>query len=259
VKKPIIAANWKLYIEEEEQAKKLAAVMKRKVAAHPSIDVVLMPPAPFISTIARTLGKSSIAVGAQAISAFSGGAHTGYISAASVKEAGATWTLVGHSERRAQTLDGLPAAAENDDALAAEVRAAEAAGLKVMLCVGEVERDPSGTHFGAVALQLTSALKVAPKLGKLAIAYEPVWAIGKSAAEACKPADLEEMAIFIRRTLTELFGRAAAAKIPILYGGSVDASNARELLRQGGVSGFLVGRASTDAKAFIELLQSCKE
>ena len=260
VKKLIIAGNWKLYIERGEEAKKLAAALKRAATKFPGTELILLPPAPFISGVAAAVKNSPIAVGAQAIAPFTGGAYTGYLSAAIVKDAGASWALVGHSERRAQTLNALPGAAEGEEFVEAEVRAASASGLKVMLCVGELERDPAGAHFATIARQLSSALAHFPKTGtKLTIAYEPVWAIGKSATEAMKPADLEEMVIFIRRTLTEIFDRAVATKIPILYGGSVDATNAKELLTTGGVSGFLVGRASTDAKSFVELLNSCKK
>ncbi len=259
MKKRIIAGNWKLYIEEVDAAKKLASTLKRARSKTPNIDLIVLPSATLLGTVAGALKGSNIAVGAQAIQPFQSGAYTGYVSPAAVKEVGATWALVGHSERRMQTIDGVPAAGESDEQVAAQVRAAHEAGLKVMLCIGEVERDPGGAHFSVIERQLSSALSPLAKTNiKLAIAYEPVWAIGKTSADAMKPADLEEMVIFIRRTLTELFDRAAAAKIPILYGGSVDASNAHELLTQGGVVGFLVGRASTDSKSCIELLKVCQ-
>jgi triosephosphate isomerase len=259
VKKLIVAGNWKSYVSDAAQAKTLASALKRTARDTAGIDIIILPPASLLAVVAAAAAKTMIAVGAQTVSPFGRGAYTGYVSAEAVKNAGASWALIGHSERRAQVIDGLQAAGESEDIIAAEVAAAHGAGLRVMLCVGELERDPSGAHFATIARQLSSALAHFPKSGaKLVIAYEPVWAIGKSAAEACKPADLEEMSIFIRRTLTELFDRAAATKIPILYGGSVDATNARELLVQGGVSGFLVGRASTDAKSFIELLKVCR-
>lgn len=261
VKKLIIAGNWKSYVADEDQAKKIAGPLKRKANILPGIDIVLFPPAPLLPIVATAVSKSTIATGAQAISPLGQGAYTGYVSAEAVKNAGATWALVGHLERRAPTINGVQAAGESEDTIAAEVAAAHTAGLRVMLCIGELERDPHGSHFAIIARQLSSALaRLSLQAGfpkKLVIAYEPVWAIGKSAAEACKPADLEEMSIFIRRTLSELFDRAAATKIPILYGGSVDATNAKELLMQGGVSGFLVGRASTEAKSFVELLDAC--
>ena len=250
MKKILIAGNWKLYVTEVEDAKNLASQLKRKISKITNIDTVLMPTAPLISTVSAAVKKSSIAVGAQTVSPFLDGAHTGYESAAALKSAGVKWALVGHSERRAQ---------ESEDVIQAQVQAAVKAGLSVMLCVGEAERDPQGAHFSLIERQLSSALAHFPTKGtKLVIAYEPVWAIGKSAAEACKPADLEEMSIFIRRALTELFDRTAATKIPILYGGSVDGSNVHELLTQGGVSGFLVGRASANAKSLFEIIDACK-
>ncbi|HVY73031.1 MAG TPA: triose-phosphate isomerase family protein [Candidatus Paceibacterota bacterium] len=260
MKKLIIAANWKLYIHDAAEAKKNIAALKRMHDLLGSTELLVLPPLPLIPAVVSATKGSGIAVGAQAVSPFEDGAYTGYVSAQLVQEVGATWALVGHSEQRAQVLDGIPAAGATLDLVAAQVRAAHAAGLRVLLCVGEHERDPSGAHFSEVAEQLQTALAQFPNTGtKLAIAYEPVWAIGKSANEACTPADLEEMVIFIRRTLTELFDRKAAAKVPILYGGSVDAGNARELLVQGGASGLLVGRASTDAKTFIELLRTIQQ
>jgi triosephosphate isomerase len=118
-----------------------------------------------------------------------------------------------------------------------------------------LERDAQGSYLALIAEQLTSALK-GNKTTKLVIAYEPVWAIGKGANDAMKPHDLQEMVIFIRKTLVDLVGRAAALKVPIVYGGSVEASNARALLKEGGVAGFLVGHASADADAFSALLKT---
>ncbi|MBY0473251.1 triose-phosphate isomerase [Patescibacteria group bacterium] len=254
MKKILIVGNWKLYVTEVEDAKNLASGLKKKLSKIHTIDTILLPSAPLISTVSAVVKKTSIAVGAQTVSPFLDGAHTGYESAAALKSAGVKWALVGHSERRA---------GESEEVIQAQVQAAVKAGLSVILCVGETERDTQGAHFSLIERQLSSALArfpTSPAGGrtKLIVAYEPVWAIGKNAAEACKPADLEEMSIFIRRALTELFDRAAATKIPILYGGSVDGSNARELLTQGGVSGFLVGRASADAKSLFEIIDACK-
>jgi triosephosphate isomerase len=158
---------------------------------------------------------------------------------------------VGHSERRA--------AGDSDETVHAALRAAAGAGLVSILCVGETERDAGGAHFSFVEGQLSSALKDFPKqsASKLVVAYEPVWAIGKTAADAMKPQELREMAIFIKKTLAGIFERKAALRVPILYGGSVEPENARALIAEGGVGGFLVGHASTSVDSFIEILKQC--
>lgn len=256
MKKRIVAGNWKLYITDSARAKKITSALRRAAKSYNGVSVVLMPPAPLLPTVSSAAG-TTIAVGSQTLSAFGEGAYTGYLSAGAVRNAGATWALIGHSEQRAHDIEGAPAAGLTDTMVAEQVRAAHEAGLSVLVCVGEVERDPHGAHFGTIATQLTAALKYVSKSGaKLAIAYEPVWAIGKSAAEAMKPADLEEMVIFIRKTLTDIFDRPTAIKIPILYGGSVDGTNVHDLLTQGGVAGFLVGRASTDVTSFLEIIRA---
>ena len=170
-----------------------------------------------------------------------------------LRDAGASMVIVGHSERRA--------IGETNELVRAQVVNASQAGLGVVLCVGEVERDPSGAYFSYVATQLSSALKdVSPAAhAKLVVAYEPVWAIGKSAADALQPQDVQEMIIFIRKILTEIFDRPIAATIPILYGGSVEPENAGDLMRGGGVSGFLVGHASTTLESFIGIILACKK
>jgi triosephosphate isomerase len=125
--------------------------------------------------------------------------------------------------------------------------------------VGETERLPDGSHFSYIAAQLSSALEGAlPHAAKMLVAYEPVWAIGKSATEAMQPSELEETVIFIRKTLADLLGRSDALKVPILYGGSVEGENAHALLTQGGVNGFLVGHASATLNSFVEILKACR-
>jgi triosephosphate isomerase len=131
------------------------------------------------------------------------------------------------------------------------------AGMTAVLCVGEVERDPSGAYLSTIVAQLSSALDgLQVKPNKLIIAYEPVWAIGKTAADAMTGQDLREMTIFIKKTLAEHMDRMRALKIPILYGGAVEAENAAHLVKAGDVSGLLVGHASTDASSFLGILKA---
>jgi triosephosphate isomerase len=168
------------------------------------------------------------------------------------KSAGAAFALIGHSERRAM--------GESDEAIRAAFAAAAGAGLVPILCVGELERQADGSHVAFVAAQLHSALRGTQSLaGKIAVAYEPVWAIGQAADAAMKPADVREMAIFIRKTLADILGRQSALRAPILYGGSVEPQNAAALIEEGDVSGLLVGHASADITSFLEILTACQK
>lgn len=235
-----------MYIDSPDAAKKFAQALKRASAKLPGTEAWLAVPAPLLAPL-----KGTATIGAQDISQFAEGAHTGEVSAALARHAGASFSLVGHSERRAM--------GESDESVREKlVRAAEAA-LAPVLCIGERERSPEGAHWSELEAQLFSALRSTQRSSKLIIAYEPVWAIGKHSDDAMKPAELEETVIFIRKTLADILGRAEALKVPVLYGGSVDKENAPSLIAEGGVNGFLVGRASTKLDSFVAILNSCKK
>ena len=212
------------------------------------------PAFPLIAPAAAALKGSSVKVGAQTISIHQEGAHTGEVSAKILKASGVSFALVGHSERRAQ--------GETDEDVREQLQVTLGAGLTAILCVGETEREPDGSHFVQIANQLHRALArlgdAKLPAGKLVVAYEPVWAIGKTAAEAMKGSDVEETAIFIRKILSEALGRDAVSRVPILYGGSVEPQNAGALMKEGGINGFLVGHASADIDSFIEILKAVR-
>jgi triosephosphate isomerase len=256
-KRRLVVANWKMYIESPEEAKKFASSLRRKSRVFSGVDVVLAPAATLLSVVAGSLKGSNIRVAGQAISQYEGGAHTGFISASMLKKAGAAYVIVGHSERRHP-----PAGeGESEQEIHAQLVAASNAGLTAILCVGEQERDAGGAYFSVITGQINSALKNFPKseAGRLVVAYEPVWAIGKNAADAMPPYELREMSIFIKKTLAELFERKAALRVPILYGGSVEPSNAHALITDGDVSGFLVGHASAELDSFVDILKSVRK
>lgn len=262
MKKRLVIANWKGYIKREEEAKKFAAHLRKKTRAFPGVTVVLAPSFPLIPAVAEALsargrsalgGKnSSIKVGAQAVSPFEDVQHTGEVPAALLKDFGVSYVLVGHSERRAT--------GETDEMVRGSFIQAISNKLVPVLCVGERERDLGGNHFAFLERQLIFALKNISKRAplKLVIAYEPVWAIGKTAADAMRPAELQEMVIFIRKTLASVLPHAVALRTPILYGGSVEGENADVLIEEGGVNGFLVGHASVKLDSFIEILKACQ-
>jgi triosephosphate isomerase len=248
----LVVANWKMYISTPEEAKKFASSLRRKTRAFAGVDAVLAPSFTLLPLVAATLQGSVIRTSAQSVSIFETGAHTGEVAAKMVKSFGATYSIIGHSERRAQ--------GENNEAVHAQLMHAAAAGLTPILCIGESERDTAGAYLSIIVGQLSSALKDFKKGGapKLIIAYEPVWAIGKSAQDAMKPAELREISIFIKKTVAEHLERTAAMRVPILYGGSVEPSNARALIDEGDINGFLVGHASANLESFVEILKACK-
>ncbi len=240
-----------MYVESPEAAKKLASGLRKRARTYEGVDARVAPSYPLLPLVAALLKGSQIKVGAQAASAHTTAARTGEVSAAMLKASGATFVLVGHSERRAL--------GDSNELVRAQMAAALSAGLTVILCVGEVEQDSGGAHFEYVTEQLTSALRgVQSFASKIIVAYEPVWAIGKSAEFAMDPGALEEMVIFIRKTLVESLGRTVALKVPILYGGSVEPANAASLIKSSGASGLLVGHASAEVDSFIEILKACK-
>lgn len=248
----MVVGNWKMYVESPDAAKKFATSLRKKSRAFVGTEAWLAPAFPLIPAVAAALKGSSIKVGAQTVSIHADGAHTGDVSAKILKGLGVSFAIVGHSERRAQ--------GETDESIRAQLAAALGAGLVTVLCVGEAQRAPDGSHFQDIANQLHRALAGAPAPGnKLIVAYEPVWAIGKTAAEAMQGEDLEETAIFIRKILSEALGREVVSRVPILYGGSVEPGNAVALMKEGGINGFLVGHASADVDSFIDILKACKK
>lgn len=245
MKKRIVIANWKLYVDSPKAAAKFLDGLRKTARTCKGVEAWIAAPFPFVSA----LKNQTIKIGAQTVSVYENGAHTGEVSATMLKNIGAKFVIVGHSERREF---------ESNEVVREQLSRALGAGLTAVLCAGEREREASGAHFTYIEEQIRSACLSLPHPSRLVVAYEPVSAIGKSAEDAMRPAELREMAIFVKKVLSDALGRAAAERVPILYGGSVEPSNAKELMEEGGVAGFLVGHASAELDSFVEILKALR-
>ncbi|MEQ8861614.1 MAG: triose-phosphate isomerase [Pseudomonadales bacterium] len=239
MRRPLIAGNWKMHGDSGFAASYAAGLLDSPLPE--GVQVLLLPPAPYVRELARALAGSGVEFGVQNVHAEQQGAFTGELAAEMARDLGATWTLAGHSERRA--LFG-----ETDSVVAAKVAAALRAGLRPILCVGETlaERD-AGSAEAVVDRQIRSVAEAAGAdvLAAAVVAYEPVWAIGTG--RTATPEQAQEMHCAVRRRIAELCGADVAEGLRVLYGGSVKPDNAASLLAQPDIDGALVGGASLKA------------
>lgn len=244
----LLVANWKMNPESPDTARAVFLAIRRASLKTKRTETVVCPPAIYMSALSK-LATSKVKIGAQNTFWENAGSYTGEIAAPMVFSSGGTHVIVGHSERRML--------GETDDIVNKKLIAALRADLKVILCIGEKERDGQGNYLAFVKDQLLSALAGIQKrnVSNLIIAYEPVWAIGKSDYEAMSGADMYEMLLYIRKIFSEVLGRDYAETIPILYGGSVSPINAEDIMSGGHVNGLLVGRQSLDPIQFKEIMR----
>lgn len=236
--KKLAAGNWKM----NGTAAALSEV-SALLAAHPApgCEMLLCPPATLVAQMAALAAGSALAVGGQDCHAKASGAHTGDISAAMLKDAGAAYVILGHSERRADH-------GEQDALVLAKAEAAVAAGLVPVVCIGETEAErDAGTTLAVIGAQLDGSVPAASTAATLVVAYEPVWAIGTGRTPTLE--QIAEVHAFLRDRLTARIG-AEAAGVRLLYGGSVKPSNAVEIFAVPHVDGALVGGASLKAADF---------
>lgn len=249
---PVIAGNWKMHGLQAARAE-ARAIADGVAGLNGAPEVVICPPHTLLADIARDVDGSPVAVGGQDCHWAACGAHTGAVSAPMLADAGARWVILGHSERRAPA-DG--AAGEDDALVRRKAQAAAAAGLNLIVCVGETaaERD-AGDAEAVTARQVAQSVpEGGAGAGALCIAYEPVWAIGSGATPTVE--QIAAMHAAIRETLGRRLPDTAATAARILYGGSVKPENAAALLAAPGVDGALVGGASLTADAFLKIVQS---
>jgi triosephosphate isomerase len=244
----LVAGNWKMNgLKADGLALARALVARAAAGDPPDCALAVFPPATLLISVGETLRGSGIALGAQDCHAEAKGAHTGDVAAPMLKDAGCSYVIVGHSERR--TAHG-----ETDATVRAKAVAARAAGLVPVLCVGEsLAQRERGEALELVAAQLAGSLPEGLAAEEIVVAYEPVWAIGTGRTPTAE--DVAAMHAHLRRRIEAAV--KGGAGVPILYGGSVKASNARELLSVPSVDGALVGGASLNAAEFWAIAQSC--
>lgn len=241
--KPILVANWKNHPESTAKAGTLLTALSKNASIYKKINTYIAPPFTYFESTSKSI-KRYASIASQDIFFTIAGTYTGAVTPDILKSFGVCLSIIGHSERRIL--------GETNEVVRDKIKCALRSNITPLLCVGEFERDAEGNHFEFIREELRLSLEGVRRredAGKLIIAYEPVWAIGKKAKDAIQPDDLSEMVIFIKKVLSDIFGRESAECIPILYGGSVESSNAKPILRSG-INGFLVGHASLDPKNF---------
>jgi triosephosphate isomerase len=235
----LAAGNWKMNGTTSNLPEAMAVA---GAALRPEVEVLICPPATLIAQMATAAVGTDLAVGGQDCHMGQSGAHTGDISAAMLADAGASYVILGHSERRTDH-------GEDDALVRAKTEAAWAAGLTAIVCIGETlaERE-AGQTLDVVGRQLDGSVPNGASGARLVIAYEPVWAIGTGKVPTTD--QIAEVHDFIRARLDDRFGEGVGRLVRILYGGSVKPSNAAEIFAIGNVDGALVGGASLKAADF---------
>jgi triosephosphate isomerase len=251
---PLIAGNWKLnldHLEATHAVQKLAWLLRDAKHDFSEVEVAVLPAFTSIRSVQTLVDADQLSIryGGQDLSAHTDGAYTGEIAGSMLAKLGATYVAVGHSERRQFH-------AEDDSVANAKVKAAFAAGLVPILCIGEgLDIRKAGDQVPYTLAQLDGALDGLPadKAATIVIAYEPVWAIGTG--EVATPADAQEVCAAIRARLAELYSAEVADGVRVLYGGSVKSGNIAAIMAEADVDGALVGGASLDPEEFAKIVR----
>ncbi|MDE2180004.1 MAG: triose-phosphate isomerase [candidate division NC10 bacterium] len=248
---PLIAGNWKMY-KTSSEAIVLAKAIVKTLSTPDGTQVVVCPPFTALAAVGQVVVGSRISLGAQDLHWAKEGAYTGEVSAEMLRDIGCRYVIIGHSERRQYF-------GETDEGVNKKCRAALASDLTPIVCVGETlaERE-AGRAYGIVETQLKGALSglLPEQVQRLALAYEPVWAIGTG--RTATPSQADEMHAHIRKTVAMLVDAEIARSVRILYGGSVKSDNAKELLERSEIDGALVGGASLQADSFAAIAAAAK-
>lgn len=250
MRQPLVAGNWKMN-GSLETISTLMAGLKAELAGLSTVDVAVCPAAIYLDRVAGLVGNTSISLGAQTVSEYESGAYTGEISVSMLKELGCRYVILGHSERRALF-------AEKDHQIAAKYKAVKLAGLTPIFCVGEtLQQREEGQAQSVINSQMDAVLE---SLGAnwfegAVVAYEPVWAIGTG--KTATPEQAQEIHNAIRNRVAQK-SKQVAERLPIIYGGSVNAENARSLFSMVDIDGALVGGASLKVDEFVAICRAAK-
>ncbi len=247
---PLVAGNWKMNTNLQSATELAAGLAQLLPHDLPEVEVVLCPPAPYLAAVSTAIAGSAIKLGGQDCSFEEPGAFTGEVAAEMLLDFGCRYVILGHSERRQYH-------AETDVVVNHKVQMALKKGLHVILCVGEkLDENLAGSTEAVLDRQMTGSLKsvTAEDLAKVVIAYEPVWAIGTG--KTATPQQAENSHVFLRQWTANHYNPPVAAALRILYGGSVKAANALELLQMPNVDGALVGNASLKVDQFWPIIEA---
>lgn len=250
MRKNIVAGNWKMNTTLPEGIKLAEEVNAALEGATPKCDVVICVPFTHLASINNVIDKNRLGLGAENCADHRSGAYTGEVSAPMVASTGATYVILGHSERRQYY-------GETSETLREKVRLALDNSLTPIFCIGEVlEQREDGSYFDVVKAQLEEGLfnLDAAEFGKIVIAYEPVWAIGTGKTATDDQA--QEIHAFIRKTIADKYGKEVADNTSILYGGSCKPSNAAQLFAKPDVDGGLIGGAALEAASFMGIVNA---
>ena len=244
-RKKLVIANWKMNIGSVVEAKKLVSGVKKKISKIKKTEVVFCTSFVYLSSL-QTIASKNIKLGAQNTFTEDQGSYTGEVSSIQLKQFGLSYCIVGHSERRKM--------GETDDMINKKTISLLKSKISPVLCIGEVVHDEDGNYLDFIKKQLKSALSGidGKKISNVVIAYEPVWAVGGKVAMESR--GIHEMSLYIKKCLRELFGNDADSVL-VLYGGTVNPENAKDIMENGFVDGLLVGRDSLSIDSFSNIIK----
>jgi triosephosphate isomerase len=252
MRRPLIAGNWKMY-KSPSQAKALSQELLPKLASQDHCDIVLAPPFVSLAIVRDQIRSTAIRLGAQNCFWESEGAFTGEVSAPMLRDLGCEYVIIGHSERRQYF-------GETDETVAKKMKAAFAAALIPIFCLGETLQEREAGHCEIVVkrqLEKGLASLTPPDISRIIISYEPVWSIGTG--KTATPEMAQEVHGYLRQRLAYIYGESTAQSVRILYGGSVKPDNAADLMMRPDIDGALVGGASLQAESFTAIVSNSNQ